>query len=650
MKKFSIFLFFFVISRTAAAEVNDIYSLNLSDLGNVKVTSVSKSEESSLRAAAAVFVISNEDLKRSGATTIPEALRMVPGISVARSSSNKWAVSSRGFNDTLSNKLLVLIDGRSVYTPQFSGVFWDSQDYLFEDIDRIEVIRGPGASLWGANAVNGVINIITKKASDTVGNYVAIGAGNQEKSFLEARRGIKVNENTSFRTYYKGFNKNNESSLIGNNDVNNKWEFSRAGFRSDINRNNNASITFQGDVYNGKENITLNIPTFESPYSTILPGDGDISGGNLLFKIVDNSSEAKNTLTSYFDSSLRHFENIEIDIKQYDLDFQQDREINDRSILIWGAGFRYVWDDFNGTRYFKYNPNNSNESLYSSFLMHKYSLLPNKLTLTTGTKIEHNDYTGFEIQPNIRLALYPDSTSTVWGSVSRAVRTPSRSEDSIDLVVGSIKDKGYIKWLGNSSMVSEELIAYEIGYKNQINSNLYIDLSVFLNDYQNLRTTEIGKPRPETAIPLYFFNKADGKSHGLEAAIDFKATDSWALKGSYSLINIDINVHRDSTDNQLIRDEGKTPDQVFSVRSQFDITNNLQLDNSIYFVDSLPSIRIPSYTRFDSRLAWQISDGIELSAVAINLFDDKTQEFARPLNELDSQIRRSIFGKIVCKF
>ncbi len=649
----ALFLLGFPNSGIAATEdeLQELLDEPLAELGRINVTSVSKTEEDSFRSAAAIHVITNEDIRRSGATTIPELLRQVPGISVAQASANKWAVSSRGFNDTLSNKLLILIDGRSVYTPQFSGVFWDAQDTLFEDIDRIEIIRGPGATLWGANAVNGIINVITKKSTETAGSYVSAGYGNKERGFLEARHGEKSEGGWAYRAYSKVFNRDSETDLH-DNDLKNNWKFSRAGFRGDHQKQSIGSLlTIQGDIYTGEEDLTLYLPMHSDPYVKEIPDTGDIGGGNLLGRwSFTNNAGHKNTFQAYVDKSSRHFANIEIDISQTDFDFQQEIIVNKKSQLIWGSGYRHVWDSFNGSDYFSYESSSATEDLYSIFLENKYYIIDDKLLITTGAKYEVNDYTGGELQPNLRLAWYPSNTETVWGSVSRAVRTPSRSENDINLVVGAIKDRGFIRWLGNNDITSEKLTAYELGYRILPRSNLSFDIASFFNIYDSIRTTEPGSSFGDTALPLYFSNKATGKSKGFEVSSTWKAGNDWELYGSYSFIDIDIDPEISSRDGVIQRDEGKTPNHQFNVSSRLDLPHNIEFDNTLYFVDELTTGNIPSYFRLNSRLAWHVVPGIELAAYGQNLLDDKTQEFTRALNEPDSEIGRSFYLKLSSKF
>ena len=426
----------------ASGSMDNYLDLPLEDLLSMEVTSVSKKKQRLTEAAAAVFVITQEDIRRSGVTSIPEALRLAPGLQVAKIDANKWAISSRGFNTQFVNKLLVLIDGRSVYTPSYSGVYWDAQDTLLEDIDRIEVIRGPGATLWGANAVNGVINIITKQAGDTQGGLMVASAGNEEKVIAGLRYGAELNKNTHGRLYLK-FNERDSSYAPGLDDeAGDDWKSLRGGFRIDSQPSDKDRWTVQGDVYEADENQTLNLWRDPSDPSNLnfapfyldanTADEIESSGWNLLTRwdhLLSNTSNI--TLQLYYDHTKRAENFLLQEQDTLDIDFQHQLEVFGNHDLVWGLGYRHIEDEFSNTYIVAFLPDSGSSDLFSAFLQDEIELLPDRLRLTLGSKFEQNDFTGFEVQPSARLIWLPTERSTLWGSVSRAVRTPSRLEDRL---------------------------------------------------------------------------------------------------------------------------------------------------------------------------------------------------------------------------
>ncbi len=411
----------------------DVTAISLEDLMNLQVTSVSKRAQKLADAAAAIFVITQDDIRRSGAASIPEALRMVPGLEVARIDENKWAIGSRGFNGRFDNKLLVLIDGRSVYTPLFSGVYWNVQDVMLEDVDRIEVIRGPGATLWGANAVDGVINIITKSAKLTQGALVTAEGGNEEETAESARYGGKAGDNVYYRAYAKYSDWEPSVDATGANGSDG-WHTIRGGFRVDSNPSKADSLTVQGDLYRTNYGETLTIPTLTAPYSTTFPNDGNYSGGNILGHWNHAFSRSSTSLQMYFDNTntvdnslFRDHEGV------YDIDFQHDLHVGESQEFVWGLGYRSIQDSNVSSFTVSLQPNHSWLNQFSGFVQDEVSLFDRRLRVTLGSKFEHNDFTGFEVEPNIRFVGVISKNQSVWAAISRAVRTPALTEEGLRL-------------------------------------------------------------------------------------------------------------------------------------------------------------------------------------------------------------------------
>jgi iron complex outermembrane receptor protein len=516
----------------------ELKQLSLEELMGVEVTSVSKKEEKLFDAAAAIYVITQEDIRRSGATSIPEALRNVPGLEVVRLNANTWQISARGFVTT-ANKILVLIDGRSVYTPLFAGVFWDVQDTLLEDLDRIEVIRGPGGTLWGANAVNGVINIITKSAKETHGWLLTGGGGTEERAFGGARYGGKLGENARYRFYAKYFNRDDMVFPDGR-DAADQWQMGQGGFRVDWDASEKNLLTLQGDLYVGEVGGQV-VASPTPPFLSMT--DASVGGGNLLGRWTHHVSDISNVqLQVYYDRTERRIPGFfSEDRDTFDVDVQHRFPWGRRHDIIWGIGYRYTQDKVDSSFSVSVDPAQRATDLLSLFMQDDITLLPNRLRLTLGSKFEHNDFSGFEIQPNVRLAWTPSARQTVWAAVSRAVRTPTRLELDIHLSAVQIPSMPPIvlRVFGNPDFVSEELLAYELGYRVQPYPRLSLDIAAFYNVYDNLLSLEgPGPPQlspPVVVIPFTQANKLQGETHGVEVLANYHLADWWRWQVGYPI-------------------------------------------------------------------------------------------------------------------
>ena len=491
----------------------DLTELSIEQLMEVQVMLADRKPRKLSETSAAVFVITEEDLRRSGATCIPEALRMVPGIQVARIGSGKWAVTSRGFNSRFAYKLLVLIDGRTVYTPVFSGVFWEVQDILMEDIDRIEIIRGPGASLWGANAVNGIVNVITKSAKDTQGALVTGGAGTEERAFGKTRYGGELSGLGHYRIYAKYFERD-DAVFPDGSDAGDDWEMFRAGFRTDLSLSGENDVTVQGDLYSGEEKQVFVYPSVAPPYQEVVEQEDDISGANILGRWRRQlSNRSDMALQIYFS----HAENTEFDTDWdedvLDIDFQHHFAPDKRHELTWGLGYRFCSDDIRPTDLISFDSPEKNEDLFSAFLQDDIELVEDRLRLTLGSRFEHNEATGVEVQPNARILWTPGSTHVFWAAVSRAVKVPSRAERSLRLfqrVLPPFSDDNptlfpaEVVFFGNPDAKSEEVIALEAGYRALPMENVSLDSAFFYNFYENLIEVSLGDPsfRVEDGIAI----------------------------------------------------------------------------------------------------------------------------------------------------
>jgi iron complex outermembrane receptor protein len=654
-------------------DVIDLTKLSLEELMNVEVTSVSKKKQKAWESAAAVYVITQEDIRRSGVTNIPDALRMVPGIHVGRIGSDKWAVSARGFNDRYSNKLLVLMDGRSVYTPLFSGVYWEVQDTMIEDIDRIEVIRGPGATLWGANAVNGVINIITKRAEQTQGGLVSVGGGSEERGFGALRYGGKVGDALYYRVYAKYANRDGVVNADGN-DVNDKWDLWRTGFRLDCGGSDNNSFTVQGDVFDGEFSDEFMFPQVSRPYLQLLDDTADITGADLLARWTRTFSGSSDmALQAYYDWFERDHDILDDEQRHtFNVEFQHRFLFGGRQEILWGIGYRVYADDLKGSINFAADPGSRNDQIFSGFVQEEITIVENHLRIMLGVKLEHNDYTGFEYQPNARLFWTPTRNNSIWMAISRAVRTPSRSEDGSRVTIRTIPPRSSenptflpltILGFGSRDFDSEEILAYEVGYRTKLREWLRFDLAAFYNVYDQLSTGELQNPflafgpAPlHLVLPATVDNKMEGETYGIELALECQALHWWRIQVSYSYLHVQFHLDSDSTDVQFVSDEDKVPDHQISLRSMIGMPGGFEFDLWLRYVDVSYSIfarqKIQSYLTMDARLGWKINRNIEVALVGQNLLDNQHPEFQRPYYDrtFPREIERSVYGKITFRF
>src|SRR5438876_4698586 len=659
-----------VVAATTVAQtsrnVPDVTAMSMEDLMNMQVTSVSKRTQKVADAAAAIFVITQEDIRRSGATSIPEALRMAPGLQVARIDENKWAIASRGFNGRFDNKLLVLIDGRSVYTPLFSGVYWNVQDVMLEDVDRIEVIRGPGATLWGANAVDGVINVITKKAKATQSAIVTAGAGTEERAAGSVRYGSKIG-NTSYRAYGKYFNWG-PSVYPSDTTAHDGWDALRGGFRADWTPAGANSLTLQGDIYRSKYGETLTLPSLNSPYSSTFPNNGNYSGANILGRWNHSSEGSSMSLQMYYDNTTIADNSLFVDHQNiFDMDFQHGFRVGDSQQFVWGLGYRSIRDRNDSSFSVSLQPNQLTLNHFSAFIQDEISLIDNRLRLTFGSKFEHNDFTGFEVQPNARLLWTLTPNQSVWTAVSRAVRTPALTEEGLRLNSAVIPSAtpanptpfpAVVAVFGSHQFQSEDLLAYELGYRVQATNSFSADIATFYNNYSNLRTAEPGSPFLEgspaptdVVIPFVAANKMSGGTYGVELFADWRVVPKWRLVGSYSYLQMDIRKNSVSLDPTPDSPNGSSPRHQWYLRSSIDLPKHFEHDTTLRFVDHLQSLNIPSYYSLDSHLGWRPVSLFELSIGGQNLLNNKHLEFIPDfINTAPTEVKRTVYGSLTFRF
>ena len=654
----------FGASSSAQQSTADLGSKSMEDLMNIEVTSVSKKEEKLFQTAAAVSVITHDEIRRSGLTSIPELLRLVPGLDVARIDGTKWAVSARGFNGRVANKLLVLIDGRSVYSPETSGVYWEVQDLPIEDIERIEVIRGPGGTLWGANAVNGVINIITRHSEETQGTLVTAGAGTEEQGFGSVRYGSKIGEKAYYRVYGKYFKRSGLVDASGRS-ANDGQQAVRGGGRLDWQLTDRDTLTLEGDLYHTNLRETPLGISAAAPFALPVNSRGDFSGVNLLGRWKRNLSERSDiALQVYYDRFDRNISDLSDHISTVDLDFQHNVAVGGRQRIVWGLGYRLTSHEakINSSSPIQFNPAQKTFPIYSGFAQDEITLVKDRLRLILGAKLEHNGFSGFEAQPSVRLSWTPNPRQTVWASVSRAVRTPARTDQDIRVnyqaFPGPFGTSSIVAVFGSPNSKSEALLAYELGYRAQPFRKLSLDVASFYNIYHHLTSFEPGLPffetdplPPHLVIPVHYANLFRGETYGVEASVNYNPTSRWNIQGSYSFLRMQLHRSAASGDTTSEAAEGANPRHQFQLHSYLKLSRSFDLDLSLYHVSRLMSQQVPRYTRVDARLGWRVGERVELSVGLQNLLDGRHLEFAGlDAAVLISQSKRSAYGKLTWHF
>ena len=620
------------LAQDSTLSLSKLKKMSLEELMNIEVTSVSKHPEKLNEVASAIQVITQEDIRNSGAKTLPEALRLASNLQVAQVNSSQWAISARGFDNVLANKLLVLIDGRTVYTPLYAGVFWDVQNLILEDVDRIEVISGPGGTLWGANAVNGVINIITKRSTDTKGLFVEGATGNSLPGLGSIRYGAQLTNNLSYRVYGTGFKLGN---TIDTNGVNAKdqWPMIQGGFRIDWDASKKDKLTLLSNIYGGKPNPDA----VDTP--VVVRGDNIVALWN--HKISEKSDFQ---LQAYYDHTWRDFgSGLTEDLKTYDLDWQNQYQIGQRHVFTYGSDFRLMDDQVTNIKSFAFLPGHKTLYLYSLFLQDEIILIKERLHLTVGAKIEHNSYTGFEYQPNARLAWTPTKSQTIWTAVSRAVRTPSRIDR--DFILDLAPNLPLLS--GSDSFVSENLLAYELGWRLEPLKNLSISLATFYNIYDDIRSAEPGPP--PLNIPITIRNGVKGNTYGVELSATYQITNWWNLRGGYTFLKKDLSLKPGSKDLNGATAESDDPEHQFFFQSAMHLPGRIEFGTVLRYVAKLPKPYVPGYTGLDIRIGWKLSKVIELNVVGQNLLYNRLTEFI-PSSPAPREIGRTIYGKVICRF
>jgi len=618
-----------VLLLSLPASAQQLADLSLEQLAALPVISVTKSEKPVSEAAASVFIITERDVRNAGSASLPEALRLAPNLQVARVDARNYAVTARGFNNPFENKLQVMIDGRTVYSPLFSGVYWDAQDLVLEDLNRIEVVSGAGGTLWGANAVNGVVNIVTRSAAETQGALIST-SGSEHENYSALRYGGGLGGDGYYRVYAKHSQHDDTFSESGL-DTDTGWERSQMGFRMDWGGGNDA-MTFQGDAYTGRLHQANTDSIVISGANLLGRGSWQLEGGSrvLIQTYVDHTER---------DQPLAFSQHL----TTFDLDVQQDMALGERHKLVWGLGYRYADDNIHSYPLFAFLPENLHMIWRNLFVQDEIALTPD-VNFTLGTKWEDNPYTGDETMPGAQLSWAPDQTKLLWTSASRAVRSPSRIDRDFYAptnppVINGVPQYGVA---GGPDFVSEIADVYELGYRSQPVPTVSWSATLFYSRYDRLRTLELNTKGPG----LVFKNMAEAHTRGLELWGSWQVTVPWRLHAG--LVAQDLDVRRKPGSLDLTNTTGLAngdPDYYWLLRSSYEFSSRLGLHASLRHVEALENTKVPAYEELDLHLSWTPAPGWTLSLIGQNLLAGDHAEFG-PVGGR-SVYERSLFGKVV---
>ncbi|TDU63189.1 iron complex outermembrane receptor protein [Prosthecobacter fusiformis] len=622
---------------------HSLADLSMEQLLNESVNSVTKRKTRLFDSPAAVSVLTNDDIQRSGATTIADALRLVPGMNVGAVNSGQYAISARGFNTVFANKMLVLVDGRAAYSSLFAGVFWDLQQQMLEDLEKIEVIRGPGAAVWGANAMNGVINVVSRSARETQGSLIYLGGGNVHQTLAGGRYGGMISEDVYYRIF-ASTQSNDDYRLANGRSAEDAWMSWHGGFRVDQYADGDTQLTWQADA----------------TFLEMDQGGSNAYNINSLARWVKElSGSSRLEVQAFYDRVYRdEMRRALYNSDTFDIAIQHSFSLGQHHDITWGAGYRFVTNSVEETTPdVRVWEDSFDRNLYSLFIQDEWRMMRDRVRVTTGARLEHNDYTGYEFQPSLRLLFKPTEKQTLWAAASRAVRTPSALE-SMD--VFGIKyaepfiGPGGIPYtptvVGNLEPHAEVLWAYELGYRIQPHSRVSIDAAAFYNQYDELISVEaISRLVPGATsgrAELPFDNVLSAETYGGEVSMTFSASDKWRLTGSYSLLL--ANFHSVSNDWNSEVQERSIPTQQAVLRSSYDFSSRLSLDFQVRYVDQIESV--PGYVTGDFRLLYRVTDSMDVTLSAQNLFSNYQMEQRDQPVTVTSSVPRGIYGKVTWRF
>lgn len=638
--------------ETVLIEADDILAMDLDELLNIQITSVSRKEEAYWTTPAAITVLTAEKIKESGALSLPEALRLAPGFSTGQFGPVGFATGIRGFSEQLSNKLLVMVDGRSIYTPAFSGVFWPGHQLPLETIERIEVVRGPGGSIWGANAVSGIVNIVTKDARDTLGTLTTFGSGTEKPVEAFVRHGFKAGKH-GVMNVWASYDLYDDTLRSNGTDADNEWDSFRIGTRYDLELSEDTELTLDagGFMARGGSDVT-DVSLATAGNNPVNVQYQETYGGHVLGEWNRTfSSKSALRLQAYVDH-FRYISTTQYDyqVSSWDVELQHNFPVGERHAISWGGGYRINDDHTQENMAVAFHPRDRTQHIANLFFQDQIEVVPDKMELTLGTKFEWNSFTDLNIQPTARLSWFPSENWTAWASVSRAVRTPSRLErDAIaDFATVNVPAPLLVQLIGNDSLEPEELLAYELGIRGRLHERVLIDFAAFYYDYDNLiKLDPLGPPTMGTQlIQPVFQNNTLAENTGFEVAINYLLSDQLSLSAQYSYLNVDM----DYPGTTQFDEEGTSPHNQLTMQLVYDINHEIQLGISGRYVDELTSIPIDSYVDMDARIGWTPREAVEFSLVGKNLLDAYHAESSPSTSTSIFEIERAVFAELSLQF
>jgi len=641
------------------AEDFDLDLMSLEDLMEVEVFSASKKEEPLFVAPAAVYVLTREQIQRSGATTIPDVLRGVPGVEVARIDASKWAVSVRGFNDVFADKLLVMIDGRTVYSPLFNGVIWSDNEIALQDIERIEIVRGPGGALWGANAVNGVINIITRRATDTKGVVITQSMGTETRARVSTTYGLKIGDwNSALRLHYASY----DHAVRNGKSAADNWTTGRIGLRADRTLANGDELSVDLSTYRNESFENYRIPVLEAPFLNERSANSHTSGSYAVIGWTRTASERSTwKIKAYYDNSFRDSgELTKGELHTWDIDLLHQWQIGEGHQFVWGAGYRQHWDEYAVRDFVYFDPPSRWYSVFNIFAQDEFALLPDRLKLTAGAKVEHSSFSGISLAPSVRLAWTPNTSNTFWVAASRANRAPARGDQDLR-ALGTISvfetearsDTIVTVLRGSSKFENEVARSVELGYRTQLGARWRLDMAAYRTEYEGLHTNELVTPEFDQQLgrvvfPVSFANNMDATSKGFEITLDTELMSEWQLQTAYVYTDIDVRVEGSYDEGSSWEHNSPTHQAVLrsSNRCLWDLLCDLQLryvGEIGDFREGRYRVQADSYWGLDVRFSKSVSKSLEISLEARDLLYDRHAEFRVPITPIiESDVERSI--------
>ncbi len=658
----SFLLFVLVTGGNAAASTpqNNLFEMSLEQLLEIKVISVDKALKSLEDTPAAMYVVTRDDIRASGAETIADALRLVPGLHVGQVTASSLAVGARGLNGRYNNKFLILIDGRSAFSQLYNGISWDAADVPLEQIERIEIVRGPGGSLWESKAMNGIVNVITQNSRATIGTTVQGEAGNEHRAGALIQHGAELGEGVTLRAW-GAYDEWDGLALPAGDSVRDGYKQERGGFRLDWQVADNQTFMLSGDLFTRDVDDSVPLVDLTAPGLRRLDTSGEEHDGGSLLGRWDWQRGAGETvsLQGYYSHAKVSSALLDYTCDTIDVELNHQLPVGDRNTVNWGAGFRYLYDDTEGQNGLHYDPDDYDFKAYSLYLQDEFAAVPDKLFLTFGVKAEHNSYTDWEFQPTARLLWKAAPGHNLWGAVSRTVRTPSRSDVAIDMIATAYPGflPTVVNALGNPDIDAEKAVTWEAGYRTVPNTWSSLDLTVYYTRYDDLIRNIPGTPYrqmapapPRVVLPVLFENSLEGDSTGFEIALKLEPANWWRINLNYTWQNTNLD-EKQRGSRASTSQEASFPEHQANLLANFKLNEKWQLGTVLRYVGKVEESGIPAYVEGDLNLFWQPSKNLDMTVSVRNLFDAQHPEYPKAaFADVPLEVERSVVAKVTWKF